>query len=190
MKRLFAALKIHPDAEFLGKFHELKRELRHEQIKWVEERNIHITLKFFGETEEQNIPCISQVLEKRSAGTSPISLKLAGLGIFGSSYAPKVVWVGIEPYKDLSTLMKNIHAELKTIGFEPDRQNIIPHLTLGRIKFLKDKIIFNRTIDRFKTISSLPIRITEIILYESILHREGPEYIALEKFPFLKKELP
>ena len=80
-------------------------------------------------------------------------------------------------------LIKNLHGDLAAIGFESDRQNPVPHLTLGRIKFLKDKVIFNRITDKLKTISSPLIRAGEIILYESILRREGPEYLILEKFP-------
>ncbi|MDP1621794.1 MAG: RNA 2',3'-cyclic phosphodiesterase [Bacteroidales bacterium] len=186
MKRLFAALKIHPDAGFLAKYAELRSVLRQEQIKWVEDRNIHITLKFFGETEERKIPEIGAELKKRAAVTSSIDLRLTGLGIFGSSYSPKVIWVGIEPYIELSDLMKNIHADLKTAGFEPDRQNLVPHLTLGRIKFLKDKILFNRAIDQYRVISSSFLHVGEVILFESILRHEGPEYIVLQKFPFIK----
>jgi 2'-5' RNA ligase len=190
MKRLFAAFKIHPDADFLENYRDLQQELSHEQIKWVEERNIHVTLRFFGETEERKIPGICDILKRRASITPAMNLHLAGLGIFGSSYAPKVVWVGIEPYAELSGLMKNLHDDLRVIGFEPDRQNLVPHLTLGRIKFLRDKICFIRAIEQFKNIESAPLNITEAILFESILRREGPEYIALEKFPLLKKKLP
>jgi RNA 2',3'-cyclic 3'-phosphodiesterase len=190
MKRLFAALKINPDADFLGKYRELQLTMAREQIKWVEEKNIHVTLKFFGETEESRIPAISGVLQKRASETPSITMNLSGLGIFGSSYAPKVIWTGIEPYASLAALMKNIHRDLESIGYEADRQNLVPHLTLGRIKFLRDKILFNRAIGEYKTISSSPLHISEIVLYESILHREGPEYIALNKFPLVKKELP
>jgi RNA 2',3'-cyclic 3'-phosphodiesterase len=190
MKRLFSALKIQPDGDFLAKYRELKLQLHHEQIKWVEEHNIHVTLKFFGETEEEKIPGIFSVLEKRAGMTGCITLRLAELGIFGSSYAPKVIWAGIEPFAELSLLMKNIHSDLKTIGYEPDRQNLVPHLTLGRIKFLRDKILFKKILDQFRNIASSPMVIAEMILYESILRREGPEYIALERFPFIKKELP
>ena len=190
MKRLFTALKIHPGDDFILKYRDLKSSLNHEQIKWVEEHNIHITLKFFGETEERKISGICAVLKKRAGVTPSIGLHLAELGIFGSSYAPKVIWTGIEPYSELSALMKNVHGDLLAIGFEPDRQNLVPHLTLGRIKFLRDKILFQRTLDEFRKIASSPMIIGEMILYESILRREGPEYIALDKFPFLKKELP
>jgi 2'-5' RNA ligase len=183
MKRLFAAIKIHPDAEFLATYQELKHELGHERIKWVEGHNFHVTLKFFGETEEQKIPEIGMVLKNRATMTPSFAIRLSGLGIFGSSYAPKVIWVGIDPYMELSMLIKNLHGDLAAIGFESDRQNPVPHLTLGRIKFLKDKVIFNRITDKLKTISSPLIRAGEIILYESILRREGPEYLILEKFP-------
>jgi len=189
MKRLFAALKIYSDETFLSSYRELKAALHHEKINWVAEQNIHVTLKFFGETDERKIPEICSVLEERAQKTSHIHFQLAGLGIFGSSYAPKVIWVGIEPYGQISFLMKNTHNDLTAIGYEADRQNLVPHLTLGRIKFLRDKVIFNRTLDLFKSISSSPILIGEMILFESILHREGPEYVVLNKFPF-KKELP
>jgi len=187
MKRLFAALKIAPDSGFTSNYRELKHSLRHEQIKWVEEHNIHITLKFFGDTEEGRIPVIGEVLRPIATSMPPIVLHLSGLGIFGSSSAPRVVWTGIEPYEQVASLMKKVHAGLKPAGFEPDRQNLVPHLTLGRVKFLKDKILFNRAIEQFRTISSLPVSIGEMLLYESILRREGPTYIALEKFPFEKK---
>lgn len=187
MKRLFTALKIIPDTGFTGKYRELRQSLRHEQIKWVEEHNIHITLKFFGDTEEQRIPAIGGVLRSISSSSPPVVLRLSGLGIFGSAYAPRVVWTGIEPYEEVAKLMKQVHEGLRPAGFEPDRQNLVPHLTLGRVKFLKDKILFSRAIEQFKSISSLPITVGEIILYESILRREGPTYIALEKFPFEKK---
>jgi 2'-5' RNA ligase len=190
MKRLFAALKIHPDAEFLKKYHALQHDLGHEPIKWVEDHNIHVTLKFFGETDEQKIPFILPVLKKLAAETPSITMRLAGLGIFGNSHSPKVIWSGLEPYAELAVLMKQIHLDLKTVGFEPDRQNLVPHLTLGRIKFLRDKIMFRRIVDRYNTISSIPVELDEMILFESILRREGPEYIVVEKFPFIKKELP
>jgi 2'-5' RNA ligase len=49
---------------------------------------------------------------------------------------------------------------------------------------VRDKILFDKAIGQFKNISSSSITIGEIILYESILHREGPEYLAQEKFRF------
>lgn len=111
---------------------------------------------------------------------------LSGIGIFGSRYQPRVIWAGIKPYEPLALLMANIQKEMERFGFDPGRQNIVPHLTLGRVKFLKDKQQFQRLIDANKEIQSDPITIKEYILYESILHREGSQYIALKMFPFGK----
>lgn len=182
MKRLFAAIKITPDKKFLSEIHSLETSLRYERIKWVEDHNIHVTLKFFGETEEKKIPGITLALRKAASETAPFLLCLRQLGIFGSSYDPRVVWIGIEPYQELVSLMKRIQAELKPLGFEPDRQNLVPHLTLGRIKNLQDKQLFQRTIDQYKSISSGQFHAGSFILFESILKKEGPVYKALETF--------
>jgi RNA 2',3'-cyclic 3'-phosphodiesterase len=185
MKRLFVAIKINPDKEFLNQVHSLETSLQHERIKWVEDHNIHITLKFFGETEEKQIPGIISVLKNVSAVSKSFSYSLKNLGIFGSSYEPRVIWIGLEPYQELVDLMKKIQSEMIPLGFEPDRQNLVPHLTLGRIKYLKDKPLFQRTIDRYKSVASSEMKAESFILFESILKKEGPVYVALDTFPFL-----
>ena len=186
MKRLFVAIKINPDKAFLDQLLKLNSQLRHEKIKWVEKHNIHVTLKFLGETEEERIPDINRVLEEMAADINVFSFSLQKLGIFGSAYDPRVVWVGIEPYADLASIMKILRDKLSVIGFEPDRQNLVPHLTLGRIKFLKDKKLFQQIIDQNKEISSQEITVDRIILFESILKKEGPVYLALKTFQLRK----
>jgi len=188
MKRLFAAIKITPDIKFLEQIHALEEGLQHERIKWVENQNIHITLKFFGETDEKIIPGIVAALKNVSGSSSAFTFFLKNLGIFGSSYDPRVVWVGIEPYQELVNLMKKIQQELIPLGFGPDRQNLVPHLTLGRIKGLKDKQLFQRTIDRYSAISSSDLPAESFILYESILKKDGPTYTTLETFKLTKAD--
>ncbi len=186
MKRLFVAIKIQPDEAFLRQFHELQNRLQHERIKWVEEHNIHVTLKFFGETEKERIPEINRVLEGVAADTNIFSFSLKKLGVFGSSYDPRVVWVGIEPYADLAHIMTVLRNKMSVIGYEPDRQNLVPHLTLGRIKFLKDKKSFQQIIDQNKDISSQEITVDRFILFESILKKEGPVYLTHKTFQLRK----
>jgi 2'-5' RNA ligase len=186
MKRLFAALKINPNKEFLDAFRILKIQLRHERIRWVEEHNIHVTLKFFGETDEKKIPDIIRILEEIAGKTPDFTFSLKNLGIFGSSYDPRVIWVGIEPFEELAALMKVARDKMAAIGFEPDRQNLVPHLTLGRIKSVNDKDLFQSILDQNKKISSGEMKAGQIILYESILKKEGPVYAALQTFQLRK----
>jgi 2'-5' RNA ligase len=174
-KRLFVAMKIHPDITFLDQLHQLKTQLGHEKIKWVEDHNIHVTLKFFGDTDEMKIPEIAGIL-KKIAGENPVfGFRLQSLGVFGSKYKPRVVWVGIDPYDRLVKLMKDLHTGLDTIGYEPDRQNLVPHLTIARIKEIKDKQLFQRMIEKFRNISSPEMIATELLL-TSVFFLHGSFY--------------
>ncbi len=182
MKRLFAAFKIHPDPEFLASYRKLQSAMKFHQIKWVEERNIHVTLKFFGDTPDDQIPGLSRLFNSVAARTSPFGIRLQGLGLFGSRYDPRVIWTGIEPFGELADMMKGIAGDLLHAGYPADRQNLVPHLTLGRIRSVRDRALFDEALERFRNISSSPVKMEEFILFESILHREGPEYIALDHF--------
>jgi len=63
---------------------------------------------------------------------------------------------------------------------------LVPHLTLGRIKFIKDKQMFQKIIDETKGISFQEIIVDKFILYESVLKKEGPVYLALKTFQLRK----
>lgn len=176
MRRLFAAIKIHPSARYISLFNEISSSLRHERIKWVEPENMHLTLKFFGETDEAKIPAIRQAIETATAQSKPFTLKIANTGIFGSRYDPKVVWFGIEKQNELENLARNVFTELAKCGWEADRQNFVPHLTIGRIKKLEDRPLFQQIISKYNTVEIQVENVSEIKLYESILRREGPLY--------------
>ncbi len=179
MRRLFAAIKIHPSEGYLKVYNSITTSLRHERIKWVEPENMHLTLKFFGETDEKHIPAISHALRSAVAQSKPFTLHIANTGIFGSRYDPKVIWFGIEKQPELDILAKNLFTELEKCSWTPDRQNFVPHLTIGRIKELKDKKLFQEIIGKYSTVDIQNETVGELILYESILRREGPQYVEL-----------
>jgi len=176
MKRLFAAIKVHPSEEYIRLFNEISSSLSHERIKWVKPENMHLTLKFFGQTDEKQILLITKAMEIGVATSKPFTLKIVNTGIFGSHYDPKVIWFGIDMRDELDILAKNIFDELRKSGWQQDRQNFIPHLTIGRIKELKDKSLFQQILSKYNAVEIQEEIVTEIILYESILHREGPLY--------------
>lgn len=182
MKRLFVAIKIQAEEPLSEVFHELKQALKHEKIKWVEPHNLHLTLKFFGETSEEKIPDITDVLKKASKEHQAFSFDISKIGIFGSRYNPKIIWAGIEHTDQLIQLDLSIKNELKNIGFFPDRQNFVPHLTLGRIKFLNDKDLFQAIISDFREEYFQSVRVSEILLLESTLSKRGPVYSVIETF--------
>lgn len=185
MKRLFAAIKILPEKALTDLILNMQKEMAFHRINWVLPENIHITLKFFGETPETQIPLIGKVLSEAVSTVSPFTMHLLGTGAFGSRYDPRVIWVGIQHAGPLTELAMNIKEGLKTIGMLPDRQNFVPHLTLGRIKMIADLKLFQKTMEKYRNVRLQNCTIDQLILYESILKREGPEYHALETYSLM-----
>ncbi|MEA3479615.1 MAG: hypothetical protein U9R60_15635, partial [Bacteroidota bacterium] len=81
----------------------------------------------------------------------------------------------------LISLAHNVFQEMENIGYEKDRQNFVPHLSIGRVKLLEDKNYFQQTIDKHKPGLIQTIRVEEVLLVESVLHPTGSEYFVVEK---------
>jgi 2'-5' RNA ligase len=182
MKRIFAAIKVHPNAKLMDIYDSLKSACEYDRITWVNPDNMHITLKFFGETEEEWIPSIQERLKEISEDHPVFDITLKGIGVFGSRYKPRVVWIGIEKNPDLINLGQHILDEMEPLGFEKDRQNFVPHLTLGRIKYVDDKKRFFALIQSYRDTPISAETVKEIVLYESVLSRTGPVYDVVDKF--------
>jgi 2'-5' RNA ligase len=182
MKRLFAAIKVEPSEAFLSQYFSLKKSLQHEKIRWVKPDNLHITLKFFGETPEHHIPARIVALREAAKNIPPFSFSIQDMGVFGSSYKPKALWFGIEPKEEITALAGNIFEQLSRLGIEADRQNFVPHLTIARMNYIEDKKIFQQIIDKHKECYIQNEEVTKFHLFESILRPDGPVYGVVESF--------
>jgi 2'-5' RNA ligase len=188
MKRIFTAIKVHPGEEFLRVFEDLKNNCRRDRITWVDPKNIHLTLKFFGETEEERIPAISSLLSRIAGRFNPFEMRLKGTGVFGSAYKPRVVWIGIDKNPVLISLGQEIIDSMESLGFKKDRQNFVPHLTLGRIKHIDDKKRFAELIGKYKDSIIATETVNEICLIESKLTPKGPLYKVLDRYDMKREE--
>ena len=181
-KRLFLAIKIEADDNFKEIYNGLKYNLSNQNIKWVELNNMHLTLKFFGETNVDIIPNICSKIEDSLQGITSFDLMINKTGVFGSNYQPKVIWFGIDNNPMLNSLAEKVLNNMASLGFERDRQNFVPHLTIGRIKFVNDKKYFSEIVTKYNATSMQKVHVKEILLYESILRKEGPIYKVVERF--------
>jgi len=150
----------------------------------VKPENIHITLKFFGETEEDRIEQIESRLHKSSSNHQPFNLSLQDVGIFGSHYKPRVIWFGIDKNEALDNLASDVIDKMHNIGFLRDRQNFVPHLTIGRIKLIDDKNRFSEVIMKYELIDVQQVQVESIYLFESVLSSSGPTYHIIKEFKF------
>lgn len=188
MKRLFIATKISLDQNFLQLKEQLKRELCHDEITWVKEDVCHLTLRFLGSTPDSKIPAIKKSLALACQQTSPFYLNLNKLGAFGSRYKPEVLWLGFEDFQPYKQLFDLLEAQLLHHEFAPAYGNFVPHITLGRVKKVIHKPRFWQSVEKLKPTYQQCFHITEMTLYQSFLHKEGPEYKPLASYAFSKEQ--
>lgn len=183
MKRLFAAIPIPLSDEVKSNIRLMQQSLKDERIRWIPVENMHLTLKFFGDTPGKQLPAIVQALRQAVANQPPFTLVLNRTGIFGSSHSPRVIWLGFEESPEIHQLKKNVVTELEGAGIYEDRQNFVPHLTIARIKKLNNKAFFQKVLDKYKDRFYQEIVCDKLILYESILEPTGANYKVIDAFP-------
>lgn len=186
MKRLFVAIKLIPDENLLKIYYSLKQALHYDKIRWVDPGNFHLTLKFLGNTSEDKVNIISDVISSTVKSYSMLNIELKKTGVFGSRYKPRVIWFGINENEQLKSLGIELLNKLDDAGFPKDRQNFVPHLTIGRITKITDKQIFNNEIEKVKDVFLQQIIVDKVILFESILSSKAPLYKVINTFQLIK----
>ena len=181
MKRLFIATPVITlSAEIQKISADLRFRLRHDDIVWVKDEVRHLTLRFLGATPPQQIPLIRKALSETCAKSAPFALEINKIGIFGSHYHPEVIWLGFDHFEPFRKLFDDLEPTLQALGFDANYGNFVPHITLGRIKSLHDKHKFWESIENAQKASfAQDLMIDKLNLYQSFLHKDGPEYKTL-----------
>lgn len=157
------------------------RTLLADSVKWVNPGNIHLTLKFLGDTPEDRIEEIKAAISRATKDTGTIHAEVKGTGAFPGHSRPSVLWVGLQCPPALSELKGRIERELSGLGFEADSRPFSPHLTIGRIR-RGARIPKRRLSSEISDLEGIPLGsmdIREIILIKSDLKPGGPIYTKL-----------
>jgi RNA 2',3'-cyclic 3'-phosphodiesterase len=182
MKRLFIAIHIKPSEEFLDAIETLKEQMASERVKWVEEENLHLTLKFIGEVDEEMADKIKRQLIK-TPSVGAIEFSIEGVGLIKNLSDPRAIYATIKNTSGIETLYREIDSLLAEIGIAPETKNFLPHLTLGRLKSLRDKELLKDILTDFRNNYFQKVVCKEFILFESILTPKGPIYKRLSGYP-------
>ena len=186
MKRLFAAVDISEEARTFAS--DLIKQLRSghsgKGISWSKPENLHITIKFLGNTEPEREAEVTQTLSRLAASTLPFRFYLDKPEILGK----RVLSVSV--HSDTVTVFSlemMIDTECERLGFPREGRRFHPHLTLGRIRQLEGTRELTK---RFlqTPIEPLGFDVREIVLYESELGSGGSIYRNVETFPLLFSE--
>ncbi len=178
--RTFIAIDL-PDslkAEIANFINHIKPSLN-SKINYVSKENLHLTLKFLGEIDENDLSYIEEGLKKIEH--NKFSINLNGLGCFPSSVNPRVLWIGIKDEgKNILSLYEKVNSVLP-VRFIEDDKPFSPHLTIARIKE-KPMGNFLNLIHQNKDKDFGSFNVLSFYLYESKLERSGAKYNKIRAF--------
>lgn len=185
MLRLFAAVPLPADLTAKLSAPLALARAQAPGIKWIDPAGMHITLKFFGDTPEERVGRLIQLLAEAASGVAPFEITVKGIGAFPAASRPRVVWAGVAGgSRELSTLAARVHIATEEEGFgEPGGAGFLPHITIGRVRRdVRDAAIP----PAFATESEREwgkAAVSVIILYSSLLKPAGPVYRQLAQAP-------
>ena len=148
-----------------------------DRIRWSRPENVHLTLKFLGDVDEEKLDEVHTTLESLCADHTPFDTRTAGLGAFPSARRARILWAGVgEGSERLRSLAAHLDAALSRSGFERETRFYEPHLTLGRVRSRPMKLNLPEEAcgDLFE--------VSRVELVESMLAGTGPIYRTIESF--------
>jgi len=173
-KRLFVGAFI-PHTIFSRKLAEINREFSAVSFgKWVENENLHFTMKFIGDIEASQVKSIKERLSD-TLGEYKSNLYIRGLGTLPKRGQARVLYMGVDTddclLNETSIL---IESALEEEGFQAESRDFFPHITLQRIKSSTND--FNSIIKKYSNLEFGKLESYHINLIESRLTPNGPIY--------------
>jgi len=178
--RLFIAIEIPGEIkkELVVAQHRLKGS--GVEASWPRPEGIHLTLKFLGEVPEEKTASILNGLRNAAEGTAPFRLDVGGVGAFPGIKNARVAWIGLSGETErLAQLQAAVENAMVLLGMAPEERKFTPHLTLGRIKYIRSRDRWLKAMEEIKDIKLPGFDVVSISLMKSELKASGAVYTEM-----------
>ena len=153
----------------------------HWPVRWVRADRLHVTLRFFGETEPSRAEAVGRLLADAVAGTGPMAGELVGLGLIPGGRRARVVHLELDAPPALELMQDRIARGAEALGFAPEGRLFRPHLTVARVR--AGARLPAAALERVEaTLLAIPFPIDRVVLYHSRLTPQGPDYSAVHTY--------
>lgn len=179
--RTFISIAIPEKVRIMAKETKERLAASNSDVKWVDPKNYHLTIKFLGDVGDETINQIKDKAHNVSETCPPFELNTTGMGFFPNRIRPRVIWLGIGgELEKAAFLCDRVDNYLYELGFEPERQHRF-HLTLGR---LRSETGVENMLKIAASINFKPVmfKVNEFHLMESVLMPTGPIYKNIDSF--------
>ena len=149
-------------------------------VRWTPPGNLHLTLRFLGDTPEGQLPPLADALDGIAAGAASFELELGAAGAFPEARNARVLWVGlVDADRRLRRLRNQVEAAVRGLGWKRESRPFEPHLTLARLR-PPTRLPAGSWIE---TVPRCRFAVEEVSLIRSTLKPAGAEYDVLHRAP-------
>jgi 2'-5' RNA ligase len=146
-------------------------------VKWVDDENLHITLKFLGEVPDADFPSVRKLLAE-VALPEPMRIRVNQVDCLPNRGPVRIIAAGLDgDVQSLAQLHKLIERACADFGIAEERREFHPHITLGRLRIPLPN-------DARKLLGDIAARhlpgpafeASGFALIQSVLLPQGPQY--------------
>lgn len=150
-------------------------------VKWVDPKNMHLTLLFLGEVDDRDLPAVCKVVSAACAGYPAFPLAIEKVGCFPNPRRPRVLWVGVgEGTPEVVALHDKLEPPLLELGcYRRENRQYTPHLTLGRVTGEDSIDALIAALTRKASWQGGHAAVREVRVMASHHGSAGPEYMVL-----------
>lgn len=146
--RAFIAIELTEDIH--NNLRKLQDSLKNSMpdVRWVKYGNVHLTLKFLGDTKVSMLDAIGKTIQSIADKHSSFTISLAGLGAFPNPRKPSVIWTSIDKGKEeVAKLAIEVESAMEQFGFSREKRTFKPHLTIGRVREIKHPLEMTKALE-------------------------------------------
>lgn len=147
--------------------------------RWEAAEKLHMTLRFIGEVEGEDVDAVTQALGRVKARA--FELVLAGVGHFPPRGEPRALWIGVREPGPVVDLQGRIEAELRRSGSEPETRKFVPHVTLARLQRTSSRKVAD-FLGHHALFEAPPFTVADFALMSSVLGPAGSKYRVEQRF--------
>ena len=158
-----------------------------EGARWIDEDNLHLTLRFVGEVER---PAANDLAETLGRIDWPcFELRVEGTGAFDRSRRhqswPHAVWARVIPSGPLEGLRHKVEHACEAAGLGRETRRFTPHITLARTDRATGPVA--GWLAAWGGLAAGPWIVEDFILFESRLGRTGAHYEEVVRYRLGRK---
>lgn len=152
--------------------------------RWTKSEQLHVTLKFLGETLDADVPRVIEGLRTIQI-EQPIQLSVSGVVCFPPHGPIRIVAAGFSDADGrCADLAKRIDTACHGAGFALEHRPWTAHVTIGRVKERTPRDTRDRAAGVVAAMAAGPSwDVEEFALIQSHLDQRGPTYIRAAHFP-------